>query len=414
MPKVGNMKLKFFILSLFLFTSFSLAQALYKNAGTSSNLFLRLGVSPRVSGMGETFTAIANDENTLLYNTAGLAKPLISGVAFNHTQWFEDIRIENLLFTYRMGGNLGLGFGILYMGMPSIQGVDEYGFSTNEDISVSSSIIQLGLGYEVLHGTMIGMSAKYYNDNLAGVSAGGFAIDAGVLIETMIRGLNIGLAIQNYGSKSKYDVFNEKPPITIRAGVAYKIPMQDLRFGLDIVKSTDQDYQFNLGTEYIVADYIVLRLGNQAISGKILSPSYGLGINFKDKYLVDYTFANHENLGSIHRAGITFRFKLPTLLKGGRSTRRPSVIVMAPRGLRYEIINEALIIKWIGTPGASYNVYARTNKNEPWKKITKKPLSKTEMEFKRPLPNKKYYITVTAILNNFESAFENEIEIDIK
>ena len=414
MLKAESMKSKYFILSLFLSTSLCMAQALYENAGTSSNLFLRLDVSPRVSGMGGTFTAIANDENTLLYNTAGLAKPRISGIALNHTQWFEDIRIENLLFTYRMGGGLGLGFGISYMGMPSIQGMDEYGIATNEEISISSSIVQLGLGYEVLNGTMIGMSAKYYNDNLAGVSAGGFALDAGVLLETMIMGLNVGMAIQNYGTKAKYDVFNEKPPMAIRAGVAYKIPRKDLRFGLDIVKSKDQDYQLNLGTEYIVADYVALRLGNQAISGKILSPSYGLGVNIQDKYLVDYTFVNHENLGSIHRAGITFRFNLPPLLKGGRSVKRPSVIVMAPRGLRYEIVNKALIIKWIGTPGARYNVYARSDKNAPWMKITKKPLSKTQMEVRRPSGNAKYYITVTAILNNFESAFENEIEIDVK
>ena len=106
------MKFKYFILSLFLFTSLCLSQTLYENAGTSSNLFLRLGVSPRASGMGGTFTAIANDENTILYNTAGLAKPLFSGIALNHIQWFEDIRIENLLFNYKMGGGLGLGIGI--------------------------------------------------------------------------------------------------------------------------------------------------------------------------------------------------------------------------------------------------------------------------------------------------------------
>jgi hypothetical protein len=135
-------------------------------------------------------------------------------------------------------------------------------------------------------------------------------------------------------------------------------------------------------------------------------------VNVQDKYLVDYTFVNHENLGSTHRAGITFRFNLPTLLKGGRSAQRPSVIVMAPRGLRYEIVNKGLIIKWIGTPGARYNVYARSDKNAPWMKITKKPLSKTEMEIRRPSAKTKYYITVTAILNNFESAFENEIVIE--
>lgn len=377
---------------------------------------MRLDISPRASGMGGAFTAIANDETTILYNPAGLSNPRISGIALNHMQWFEDIRVENLLFLYKIKKDMGLGIGISYLGMPSIQGMDDYGFPTTEKLDVSSSIIQLGFGYEVYYGVMLGLGVKYFNDNLAGFSADGYALDAGILFETMVRGLNFGISLQNVSGKIKYDYFNEKIPLNIRTGVAYKIPRQDLRFGLDIVKSVDQNYQFNLGTEYIIAKYAILRLGNQSMSENILSPTFGIGVNIQEKYLIDYTFFNHETFGATHRVGITFRFNLPPLIKDSKSpyNRYTKKVVMAPRGLRYEIKNNKMNIKWQSIPGAKYNVYARSDKNDPWKKLNSKPLFSSEMIFKQPTVNTKYYITVTAILNDIESAFENEIEIKIK
>ena len=366
--------------------------------------------------MGSVFTGIANDENSLLYNTAGLAKPLMSGVSLNHTQWFEDIRIENLLFLYKLGYDLGMGIGISYLGMPVIHGMSDDGQPTNDDINVSSSVIQLGVGYEVYNNILLGVGLKYFNDNLAGISGTGVALDAGLLFETIFRGLNFGVSVQNVGGNYKYDFFNEKIPMNVRTGVAYKIPGQDLRFGLDLVKSVDQDYQVNLGGEYVIEKYVVIRLGNQAISGQLLSPTFGLGVNVEDKYLIDYTFANHETLGSTHRAGITFRFNLPPVMKkhGSGYNFQTARVVMAPRGLRYEIINNKMVIKWLAIPKGKYNVYAKSDKNDPWKKLNNKPLFSTEMDFKQPTAGKKYYITVTTILDNVESAFENEIEIEVK
>ena len=199
------MKKIFFSFFFFLFSFFCFAQSPYENAGTKSNLFTRFDLSPRVSALGGTFAAIANDENSLLYNPAGLSKSRLSGVAFNHTQWFLDIRAENLLFLYKLKSDFGMGIGISYMGMPNIQETDETGLPTSDEINVSSSIIQLGLGYKIFHGVMIGIGFKHFNDNLAGFSASGFALDAGILFETIYRGLNFGFAVQNIADKMKYD-----------------------------------------------------------------------------------------------------------------------------------------------------------------------------------------------------------------
>ena len=50
------------------------AQESASSAGTSSVLLLRFAPSPRTAGLGEAFTGLANDENSLYYNPAILTK----------------------------------------------------------------------------------------------------------------------------------------------------------------------------------------------------------------------------------------------------------------------------------------------------------------------------------------------------
>jgi len=399
-----------------LYVSLTFSQNIYEGAGTTSNLFLRFDMTPRASGLSGAFSAIANDENALLYNPAGLAQIRLSGVAFNHTQWFEDIRIENLLFSYKMSSKLGLGIGVSFMGMPSIQGMDRDGNPTTEKLDVSSSIIHLGFGYKLHPSLMLGLSAKYFNDDLAGYTADGAAFDLGFYMDTALRGLSLGATVQNLAGKIQYDNEKESLPLIIRSGLAYKIPGQDLFIAFDAVKADGQDFSYHLGIEYLLAGYVAFRLGNQAVSGLLLSPSFGLGLNVQNKYLIDYTIVSKEDFGATHRAGITIRFDLPRLIG---EKRKPITVfslttVGAPQSLRYEMVEGKMIIKWDTVPTASYNVYAKADKGDPWKKLNSKPISQTEMEFKRPTVQTRYLITVTAIINNIESAFENELEIEIK
>lgn len=376
---------------------------------------MRFDMTPRVCGLSGAFCAISNDENALLYNPAGLAQMRLSGVAFNHTQWIEDIRIENLLFNYKISSKLGLGMGVSFMGMPSIQGMDRDGNPT-EKLNVSSSVIHLGLGYKLHPSLMLGVGAKYFNDDLAGYTANGVAFDVGFYMDTALRGLSLGAAVQNLAGKIQYDTEKESLPMVIRSGLAFKIPGQDLLIAFDAVKATGQDFSYHLGIEYLLARYVAFRLGNQALSGQLFSPAFGLGLHVQNKYLIDYTFVSKEDFGSTHRAGITIRFDLPHLIG---EKRKPITVfslttVGAPQSLRYEIVNGKMIIKWDAVPAALYNIYAKADKGDPWRKLNSKPIAQTEMEFKRPTVQTHYYITVTAIINNIESAFENELEIEIK
>ena len=142
------------------------------SAGSASNLLLRFPASASVSGISEAYTGLANDENTILYNPAGLPNLNNTVISLNHAEWLEDIRIDNIIYGQKLTYNTSIGVSVTHMWMPAIQGKDQYGQAT-ENFNVSSSIIQFGLGYKIHRAFYLGLTAKYFQDKLANYTATG-------------------------------------------------------------------------------------------------------------------------------------------------------------------------------------------------------------------------------------------------
>ncbi len=404
-----------FIFALFLQQLF--AQSPSKYAGSASNLFLRSGVSARVSGLGETFTAIADDENALYYNPAGLANIKKGSIGLNHTQWFEDIRLDNIVFGYNFDRKLGVALGISHMWMPSIQGKNPMGTATG-DINVSSSIINLGLGYKVDPSLYVGIGIKYFRDDLAGFSTNGVAIDAGLYVHLFVPGLTFGLSVQNIGGSIQYDSVKEKIPFVYRAGLAYKIYNTGLRFAVDGIKSIDSDIAIATALEYTLLKTFSLRFGNQFKNDQKFTPGYGAGLNINQKYIVDYTYYAFEDLGNTHRVGFTFRFNLPGNKIRTNSNKYKSYRIKKsrpPASVYSESKEDRTIVHWGKVYGAVYNLYAKKRPDAPWRKVNTRLIRDNSYEFKK-LSNASstIYISVTSIVNSVESAFSKEVKVDVK
>ena len=384
----------------------------YSGAGTSSNLLLRFGPSARISGMGEAFTGMADDENALFYNPGGLAN-LNSGMAtLNHTEWFSDIRIDNIVLGYNPKGDLGIGAAFTHLYMPGIQGKDLYGRPTQE-LTVSSSIFNLGFIYKFHPAIYGGIGIKYFNDRLADLSASGLALDLGGYFDTSVPGLSAGFAIQNLGGEIQYDQEKQKIPLTYRLGAAYDINPYNLLLCLDIVKSSDTGGGLNFGLEYTIYDMVYLRLGNKFTSVKPIEPAFGTGFKIQDKYFFNYTLYHHSDLGTTHRIG--FSFKLPERRKSYLPKTYPSQenVLNPPSNLTVRITGDRLLLSWYSITGAEYNVYARYAESGEWKKLNENPLISTAMSFKKPIIKGEYCFRVSSLKDGKESTFSEEVKIDV-
>jgi len=390
------------------------AQQISNVSGTASNLFLRMDLSPRSSALSGAYTAVANDENALFYNPAGLAEISTGSLGLNHVEWYEDIRMDNLVFGYNFHRKLGIALKIAHLWMPSIQGKDEYGNSTSK-LDVSSSIINFGFGYKIHPSLYAGFGIKYFRDDLAGYVADGYAFDAGLFIHLFLPGLTFGASIQNAGGEIQYDNIRERIPFSYRSGLAYKVRGLGLRLAVDVVKAVDTDVQIAAGIEYSFKRAFFLRLGNRFQTGQSLFPSYGFGLKLANKYVFDYTFLAHEQLGYTHRAGFTFHFniKATSSLKSNYLVSKSSVL-KAPYNVSANIYSDKLVVKWEKVYGARNNVYARTSSKNKWKKLNRHPLYANSIEFKKPKNKGNFYIVVKSISATTESEYSREVRVNVK
>ena len=416
--------MKYIKFTLFIFLGvfhFAGAQLPVSSAGGASVLFLRSGLSARVTGLGEAFTALADDENSLYYNPAGLFRMANTRFTLNHTQWFEDIKFDNLSFGYRIRDRAGIAFGISHMWMPQIQGKNEIGQNTGK-LSVSSSIFQVGIGFPVLDNVYGGATVKYFSDNLASYVSSGFALDVGVFVYTIIPELTFGASVQNLGAKVKYNEASQDLPLTLRAGLAYSIPQRTINLSVDVLKSQGSGLKVNMGGEYRVTNNLSLRTGNQFSTGDLFTPSFGLGLAFEERYILNYTYFSNSDLGSTHRIGFTFNLYSPGKKAFRPQDNRPGSIgkkvgkitVQKPRNLRVFFRRDRIVIQWSKVENAHYNVYARYSEKSEWKKITPTPVKQNSVDYKIPIIPGRYYFRVTALVNGRESNFSDEAYIDVQ
>src|SRR5260370_42349095 len=68
--------------------------------GTTSANFLKLGIGPRASAMGEAQVGLADDVYATYWNPAGLAQLQTREAGFVHAQYYQDIQSEYAAYAH--------------------------------------------------------------------------------------------------------------------------------------------------------------------------------------------------------------------------------------------------------------------------------------------------------------------------
>jgi|GEM_PF-2259728 len=282
------------------------------NTGSSAGSFLKINVGTRSSAMGGAYAGLADDNEALLFNPAGIALVTVPELSGGHIIWFSDISLEHAQFVLPLDKTFTLGFSGIYMNNGTFDAYTSAAVSagsfTAYDLSAGVS-----LGARVSDSLIAGLTVKYIEDKIENASSTSFAADLGVIFPKFAPGVSLGVALQNIGTPVKLGSMEEQLPVSFRAGFAVAASPDNVITFDGYTHPGEGDINISAGTEFYLQDRVFcLRAGfifplNTKTSDFISGLSAGVGINL-DSLSFNYTLVPNSELGYLHRVGIGFAF----------------------------------------------------------------------------------------------------------
>lgn len=312
--------------------------------GTTSAVFLEIGVGARAIGMGGAFVAVSNDATALYWNPAGIARVKRNETVFIHTEWLADTNFDFAGIVLPLGemGTIGASITSLSMNEMKVRTVF-YPEGTGEMFGAGDIGLGMAYGRNLTDRFSIGFNIKYIHQRIWHMKASSFAVDIGTLFTTQFNEMKIGMSISNFGGKMrlegkdtliKHDIDPVKTgnndkinahldtdkwplPLTFRVGISMdllKDEMNRLTVAVDALHPNNNTESLNLGAEYVFYDLVSLRIGYQSLFLKDSEEgiSAGAGLNMKLlgnlNLIVDYALAYFGVLNNVHRFSIGLTF----------------------------------------------------------------------------------------------------------
>lgn len=279
--------------------------------GGQAGAFLRRSIGARATGMGGTFTAIANDATATYWNPAGLGQLKNSQVAATYTILSLD-RNHNFVSYVQPIGPLGtLGFSWIHFGVSKMDGRDASGNPTG-DFSDTEMALGMSYGKNFAGVLSIGGTAKYLSHTLADNKASGFGFDAGVLIKFIgipSADVSAGVMVQDIASTIEWNTDSKQEdefPMNVRFGIAISPNVTPLNLAAEIEKNGEQEIKYHGGGEYFLSKVLGIRIGyndgSLTAGGSLRVPAGTFKIQ------VDYAFSPDVLEGAAHQVSLITEF----------------------------------------------------------------------------------------------------------
>ncbi|MEW5693867.1 MAG: PorV/PorQ family protein [Candidatus Hydrogenedentota bacterium] len=292
------------------------------NRGTSACNFLKLGFGARPSGMGEAFSAVDGDINTVYWNPAGLYSLDKFDVSFMYLDWFARIDYHMLSFAMPIKNKMSFGttVGLLDYGETE-KTIEATGGGYGGTVGTYSAYDrELKLSFAYLFDfdnwiLPVGLNLKYLYQKIDLASASGGAVDFGLQFRLKKwEHFSFGLVLQNIGTMSSFDLEKDPLPFNVKGGILFSGFRDKLHLVSDVNIPRDNTAYINLGAEYYFLERaddlnFALRAGYSSLKNRTDREGFTLGAGFSYKDLeIDYAFLPFELLGNTHRVSINYQF----------------------------------------------------------------------------------------------------------
>ena len=243
------------------------AQDDFKRVGKSGFGFLKISPSARAAGMGDAFTAIADDVTTIFYNPAGLTNLDKFVFNFNHTDWIVNSSIISGAIARPFGRNGAIGLSIVKFDTEDFEEttvLDPEG--TGRMIDAGDVALALAYAIQLTDNLSFGFKGQYLEEKIDIDKATAITADFSTYYRTGFRDLTLAMIMKNFGPEAKFLSDKFKLPLYFNINTAMSIvgskgsPFQWL-VSVESAFATDYRDRYHLGTEMWIADMIALRGG---------------------------------------------------------------------------------------------------------------------------------------------------------
>ncbi len=292
--------------------------------------FLLLTPAVRASAMADAAVSIAEDGEAAYSNPAGLAFEMQSHAYAQSfiPPFLEGMKYNNFAYvrpTER--GSWSFQSGVMNVGSFDRTVADNSvpdGFRETGDFSAYDYRLSVSMGRVFAPDWGFGATAGFIRESLADASANAFAMDFGILFKEDKYPVQIGAALQNLGTKPKFQDDSFNLPTSVKAGISFHqsdhffpkfVPNGSL-FAADYFKLLRGGDGVRGGFELPLSKGLRLRAGyshsfsDQDLGSTLRLPnglSFGLGLALKS-FQLDYASSSFGELGLLHRISIDYKW----------------------------------------------------------------------------------------------------------
>jgi len=314
-------------------------------SGTTAAQFLKIGVDPRSTAMGNAYVAMFGDVSSSFWNPAGLAN--VNGIEtmFVNTGWLAETNFNfiALALNLRQIGVLGLSITSLNVPDAPVRTV-VLPEGTGELWDAKDIAISLSYARQLTNKFSIGGNLKFIQQSIWHATASTVATDLGALFITPFFGTRLGASLSNYGGKLQMEGRDQKIsvdpdpdnegnvefvnavyetdhfplPLMFRVGISGEIiKNRNLRltYGLDAMHPNDNTEAVNAGLELGLKETFFLRGGHANLFREDAEGglSFGGGLHYRlwnssSILKIDYSFVDFGRLQSVHRVSLGIIF----------------------------------------------------------------------------------------------------------
>ncbi len=294
------------VVALYLFSFCFIPLSGWSGSGTTTAAFLEMMPNGRAAGMGNAYTAWANEASAMAWNPAGLTRVKSFSLHAMYQLYVQGTSYQYLAAACDLPGLGMFGVQAAMLGSGNIPKTteDSSGGLVESGNSFTASDINVGIGWatKLMFGMRMGVVGTWLQQRIDATTTSGFVADIGWQW-TLFQMFHLGVMYAHLGPEMN----GERLPSTWRAGAA--ISLDPLLLVGEVSQTIGASMVYHVGAEYDLLDILAVRGGYQTGMGTGGLSGFvgGMGLRWSP-FNLDYAMAPMGDLGVSHRVSLGLNF----------------------------------------------------------------------------------------------------------